>query len=191
MEIWKDIPGYEGLYMASNFGNVASLKKGFNVLKQGQNQRYKHVSLWRDKKQKCVDVHQIIAITFLNHKPNKQTMVIDHIDNDSHNNRLENLQIIDQRTNSNKEKALPCSGIRGVYWSKLVNKWQARMRVCGGKINILYHSEKEVCGLAYDYFFQFVEKLKHAHSPKEIRVLFKQEKIKYRNKIKELNVSIK
>lgn len=25
MEIWKDIPGYEGLYQVSNYGNVKSL----------------------------------------------------------------------------------------------------------------------------------------------------------------------
>ena len=27
IEIWKDIPGYEGIYQASNFGNIKSLKR--------------------------------------------------------------------------------------------------------------------------------------------------------------------
>ena len=27
MEIWKDIPEYEGLYQASNLGNIKSLKR--------------------------------------------------------------------------------------------------------------------------------------------------------------------
>ena len=27
MEIWKDIPNYEGLYQVSNLGNVRSLKE--------------------------------------------------------------------------------------------------------------------------------------------------------------------
>ena len=28
-EIWKDIPGYEGLYQISNFGRVKSLKRPY------------------------------------------------------------------------------------------------------------------------------------------------------------------
>ena len=33
-EIWKDIPGYEGLYKVSNLGNVKSLER--IVLKNGK-----------------------------------------------------------------------------------------------------------------------------------------------------------
>lgn len=40
-EIWKDIPNYEGIYQASNFGRIKSLKRyGVSknrILKSGKN----------------------------------------------------------------------------------------------------------------------------------------------------------
>lgn len=49
-----------------------------------------------------LQVHQIIAIAFLNHVPNKFEKVVDHIDGNKKNNNIENLQIITQRENTIK-----------------------------------------------------------------------------------------
>ena len=77
-EVWKDIPGYEDIYQASNYGRIRSSegkttysrKHGVRhwksrVLKlKVDNQFSKRVSLWKDGKQKDFLVHRLVAATF-------------------------------------------------------------------------------------------------------------------------------
>jgi hypothetical protein len=130
IEIFKDIPGYEGLYQVSNFGNVKSLtKRIFNgvayfnskerILKPGlDGAGYKQVSLYIDKKPKTINIHKLVAITFLNHVPDKSKIVVDHIDENKLNNRLENLQIITVRENGSKDKLKNKGFPVGISWHK-------------------------------------------------------------------------
>ena len=91
-EIWKDVIGYEGLYQVSNLGNVKSLR--FNkekILKQRIGTKgYFAVCLRKDKIVKTKEVHQLIAIAFLNHKPCGYKLVINHIDFNQKNNNILN-----------------------------------------------------------------------------------------------------
>ena len=75
-EIWKDIPGYEGFYQASNLGRIKSLlfynnrykkySKREKVLKTTtQKTGYLMLTLCKDKKKSNLLVHRIIAKTFL------------------------------------------------------------------------------------------------------------------------------
>lgn len=82
-EIWKEIPGYEGLYKCSNLGVIQSIKRkckgGNNVRTVPQkNLKYRttesgyfRVALTKGKKVKDYFVHRIVAITFLNNPNNK------------------------------------------------------------------------------------------------------------------------
>ena len=67
-ESWKDIPGYEGLYEASDFGRIRNMRTGL-VLQAYKRKRsgcvYLSVTLYRDGKKKEVDVHRLVALTFL------------------------------------------------------------------------------------------------------------------------------
>lgn len=45
MEIWKDVPGYIGLYKVSNYGRVKSVKKQLVLKICGSGNRYKTVAL--------------------------------------------------------------------------------------------------------------------------------------------------
>lgn len=67
----------------------------------------------------------LMAMTFLGHKP-KKGLVIDHIDNDKSNDKLENLQIITHRENSTKERK-PKSGYHNIYKTKKENKWRVEI----------------------------------------------------------------
>ena len=68
-EIWKDIPGYEGLYQVSNFGRVKSFKnKTEKILKLSICSHGYYVITIRTYKK--IRVHQLVAMAFLNHKPN-------------------------------------------------------------------------------------------------------------------------
>ena len=147
MEIWKEIKGYES-YEVSNLGRVKSLArivttaKGSRVLKEKilkpastgfKKLKTKHLGVFLTKngKAKTKKVHQLVAIAFLNHKPNGHKLVVDHIDNNSLNNELGNLQIITNRENTSKDKKNGASKFIGVSWNKSAKKWQSSISING------------------------------------------------------------
>lgn len=117
-EIWKDVPGYKGYYQVSNYGNVMSMtriieysdgrlcKYYSKLKKQTLNSRgYYSVFLYGKYGHKNILVHQLVAMAFLGYIRNgKQDIVVDHIDNDKLNNKLDNLQLITNRQNLSKDK---------------------------------------------------------------------------------------
>jgi len=140
MEIWKDVKGYEGLYQVSNLGNVKSLdryvngnwgdiklRKGKMLSKHINNSGYYTVTLSSNGKQNLFLVHQLMAISFLNHTPNGKKIVVDHIDNDKKNNHLSNLQVITARKNLSKDTRKTSSVFTGVF--KKGKKWQSAIRI--------------------------------------------------------------
>lgn len=161
-EIFKDIPDYEGLYQVSNLGNVKSLEgkvfrrngifhftKKEKILKKSiAIDGYYVVNLSKDFKNKTFKIHQLVAITFLNHKPCGFKIVVDHINNNKLDNRLENLQLISNRENSSKE-ARGKSKYTGVCWDKSKNKWKSAIRINGKTINLGVFKDEYDAHLAY------------------------------------------
>ena len=101
-EIWKDIPNYEGLYQASNLGNIKSLnynKKGIskNLKQQFYFNKYKAVTLFKNKKKKVFLVHRLIALTFITNNENKP--FVNHLDGNKLNNKAENLEWVTNSEN--------------------------------------------------------------------------------------------
>lgn len=88
-EIWKDIPGYEGLYQVSDFGRIKSLIHNI-ILKPIQVHGYSKVGLYKDKKSIQLFIHRIVALTFLINKENKSQ--VNHKDGIKTNNNLTNLE---------------------------------------------------------------------------------------------------
>ncbi len=138
-EIWKDVPGYEGLYQSSNLGRIKSLgndkSKKEKILKQYLKRGYYRLILWNNKRIKSYYVHQVIAITFLNHVPNGNNIVVDHINNDKNDNRLINLQLIHNSLNIKKKiivkKANCTSKYLGVNWNGKDKRWMSRISING------------------------------------------------------------
>ena len=104
-EIWKDIPNYEGIYQASNLGNIRTVegKTTYSVrhgkrhwksrILKGRGNHYKtgrKVSLWKDNKCKDWLVARLVAITFLGEP--KEKLTVNHIDGNRMNNRIDNLE---------------------------------------------------------------------------------------------------
>lgn len=146
-EIWKDIPQYEGLYQVSNLGNVKSLSRDINnrygvyiskekLLKPYIKNNYVVFFLSKNKKHKQKSLHQLIAMAFLNHTPNGNKIVVDHINNNQLDNRIENLQIITQRENSSKDVKNKTSKYTGVSWDKNRKKWTCKIKINGKTINL-------------------------------------------------------
>ena len=149
-EEWKDIPGYEGLYQVSSFGNVKSLPKfhdnnfsGYitkeKILKPSiEGSGYYFVNLYKNKKRKIHKLHQLVAIVFHNHKPNGYELVVNHIDNNKLNNHKDNINLIPQRENCQIHKTDV-----GIYKSKRANSWVSRIRVNKKQIHLGYYKDKE------------------------------------------------
>ena len=142
-EIWKDIKGYEGLYQVSNLGRVKCLPKEWitgkgttrshkgKIKRLGIRNGYYQTSLSKNGIKKCFQVHQLVAIAFLNHTPCGHELVVDHIDDNKQNNRVDNLQIVTQRFNSHKTQGKYSSKYKGVHWNKKISKWVSKITING------------------------------------------------------------
>jgi hypothetical protein len=138
MENFKPIPNYEGIYEVSNLGNVKSLKYGKEkILKPAvSSSGYFQVVLSSDNKPNYFRIHKLVAMAFLGHIPNgTQEIVVDHINNDKKDNRVENLQLIHQRENSSKDR-IGSSKYTGASWHKGHKKWISQIYV-NGKLEYL------------------------------------------------------
>ena len=111
VEIWKDIPGFEGLYQASNRGNIKSLDKyvGYKdtgtALRKGKilspkvtNTGYLEVVLMKNNVRCCRRVHRLVAITFIPNSFNYPC--INHINEVKTDNRIENLEWCNSKQNN-------------------------------------------------------------------------------------------
>lgn len=108
MELWKDIPSYEGLYQASNMGNIRTCadKTTYTkyhgarhwqqrVLKQKLAKRKggkldARVSLWKNGREQTWLVARLIGLTWC--EGFSTGMTINHINGNTLDNRAENLE---------------------------------------------------------------------------------------------------
>lgn len=89
MEIWKDVPGYEGLYRVSDQGRVYSVRNEI-VLKPVNSVGYCVVTLSDHGKAKLAKVHRLVAMAFIPNPENKPT--VNHINEIKTDNRACNLE---------------------------------------------------------------------------------------------------
>lgn len=154
MEIWKNIKDFPN-YRVSNYGDIKSLERKVDngycirtvkekILKKTLNHRgYYYVTLYNDFGYKRFPVHKLVAIGFLNHTPCGMIEVVDHINNNPKDNRVENLQIITQRENSSKDKKGYTSRYVGVGWSNYHKKWRARIQLNGIDKHLGWYGSEE------------------------------------------------
>jgi len=128
IEEFRDVEGYKGLYQVSNLGRVKNIKD--KILKGcDAGKGYLKVNLSKEGKSKNVYIHQLVAIAFLNHTPNGNKVIVDHVNNNRSNNRLENLQLITHRLNLAKDRRNKTSKFTGVSWNTKEGLWVSRICV--------------------------------------------------------------
>mgnify|MGYP006268521457 CR=1 FL=1 len=131
-EIYKDIPGYEGLYQVSNFGNVISFINNhgnlYKIPKQKKiginNYGYFYTNLSKNKKHRPWPIHQLVAMAFLGHQPNGYEKVVNHIDRNKLNNNVDNIELVTARYNTTEYKKDV-----GVHWDKQMKKWRSAIYI--------------------------------------------------------------
>jgi hypothetical protein len=161
-EKWKDVLGYKGLYQVSDLGNIKSLSrtvlkngkypfvyKGRMLIKVIDNNGYYIVSLYKNGKQKTSKIHQLVTESFLNHITCGYALVVNHINFIKTDNRVDNLEIVTQRQNSNLKHIKSSSKYVGVSWDKKLQKWSSYITIKKNRL-ALGHFTTEL--EAYQYY---------------------------------------
>lgn len=98
IEVWKDVPNFEGLYQVSNTGKVKSFVKSNKYPNQPihllnptiNNGGYAQVTFYSDCKRSKFSVHRLVAELFI---PNPDNLpCINHKDENKLNNSVDNLE---------------------------------------------------------------------------------------------------
>lgn len=116
-EIWKDVVGYEGYYQVSNIGRVRSCdriyvshytdgrgnvtvnRKGKIMRQQKNVEGYYRVQLSKNDVRDFIGVHRLVAMAFVSNPNPKKFNMVNHIDGNTGNNHVNNLEWIDNRGN--------------------------------------------------------------------------------------------
>ena len=129
IEEWRIVEGYEGLYEVSSYGRVRSVDRYDNrncfrkgkVLSPAKDKNgYLKVILNCNGKCKTINIHRLVAQTFIQN-PNNLTEV-NHKDEDKTNNSVDNLEWCDRKYNLNYGTARIRSrdtNIKNGYWTGL------------------------------------------------------------------------
>jgi hypothetical protein len=102
-EVWKDIKGYEGMYKVSSLGNVFSIKRNIMLKPRLKIYGYYDVALCKNCKYKHIRIHKLVATNFI---PNPNNFSdVHHKDEDKKNNKVTNLEWIDEGKHNKLHKA--------------------------------------------------------------------------------------
>lgn len=153
-EIWKDVVGYEGLYVVSNLGVIKSTAKTvkFRGSVRGYPERYMKytmhkkgyltVGLCKNGKPTLYKVHRIVALSFIPN-PNNNPMV-NHKDGDKTNNRVANLEWATSRENT-------IHGWNNGLCKPFVGQNHGMAKLTNGQVLEIYKSEEKSTVLAKKY----------------------------------------
>lgn len=167
-EIWKDVVGYEGIYLVSNKGRVYSIERKTNngttvkprILKQFVDRGYCLVTLSKNRKRRIRSekVHRLVAMAFIDNPTNKP--FVNHINNNGTDNRVENLEWVTNDENMLHAKRL------GVFKDKCL-----RGEECHNSIN----TKEDIIKIRKEY-----NEMPKPHPKGFQRMLAKKYKIDYR-----------
>lgn len=110
-ELWKDVVGYEGYYQVNNLGEVRGVERFVKHVSGGLKKvrsrvLYRHpdrkgyirVLLAKEGKNKCCQVHRLVALAFIPNPNNKPC--INHINLQTNDNNVVNLEWVTNRENT-------------------------------------------------------------------------------------------
>lgn len=171
-EEWKDIEGFEGLYMVSNFGRIRSLKTKKNkgglkspCLNRKRGNRY-YIQLVKDKKIYHFSVHRLVAMAFVEgYQPGLE---VNHKDENPQNNHADNLEWCTSKYNANygtrndrvtkkNSKPIVQMTIEGVPIATYPSVNEAA-RQTGYNLSALNNCCRGIKETAYGYMWRYMEK---------------------------------
>ena len=180
-EIWKPVKDYNNLYWVSNKGRVHNNKK---IMKfYSINSGYLCIDFTVNNIKTKFLVHRLVATTFLEN--NENLPEVNHIDENKHNNSVENLQWCTRKHNINysiatgaydaifttknslgkKHLPNPKSKYHNVGYDKTRNKWTATIRSNGKNLERKRFSTEVEAALHVNYL---IDKYGFTDRPKNI-----------------------
>jgi len=126
-EIFKTIPNYPD-YQVSNLGRVKSLKQGKEkILKHRIVSGYPYVTLFK-KGRNHFHVHRLVMMTFVD---TSNGMIVNHKDSNKLNNRLDNLEYVTYRQNSQHGYSRKNTQSKYIGVTFHLKKWRAQIYTKG------------------------------------------------------------
>lgn len=157
-EKWKDILGYENIYLVSDLGRVMSRdrldalgrKRGGRILKpRASGDGYKCVSLYLHGTCSTIYIHRMVLSAFIG----PSELHCDHLNGDRSDNRLSNLEYVTARENVTRgglsaKNPNRIGLLTGVHVEG--KKFSARIKVRGKSHYLGMFDTMEEAGLAYE-----------------------------------------
>ena len=142
METYKIIKGFE-TYSVSDLGNVKNNKTGRIMKTRFHTEGYIIVDIRVNNQRYTKRVHSLMAIAFITNPDGK--LCVDHIDNCKTNNSITNLRWATSSQNNQNKSMMSnnTSGVKGVIWNKISNKWRAIITIDGIKVHLGYFKNLE------------------------------------------------
>jgi hypothetical protein len=141
LEIWKDVFGYESFYSVSNLGRLYSKYKSKII--NGYKDDYGYIVITPPAlggKRQSIGIHSLVARTFLDNNYIQKKLICDHIDENKHNNKLSNLQLLTHSLNhlksctvTGKAKTIGLYKLKDYDRKKL---WHCRIAINGKTISL-------------------------------------------------------
>jgi hypothetical protein len=167
-EVWKEIQGFDLPYRISNTGKVINQKGKLMV--SLKNADIYLVTLRKDKKQRRVTIHRLVAHYFLGVDLNDSTLVVKHKDGNVLNNCVDNLEVSTRLNQKNKrQEKLNPSGVKNISWYPQLGKWKVSYRIRRKKQEFFKHigyfnlleDAKNVHELWFGSFKKIIPKVKY------------------------------
>lgn len=166
LEEFRNIPFTLNL-QASNLGRIKNLnfkntgrQKIIKPIESTKRGNYLNVNLKYKGKYTQKGIHQLVAMAFLNHVPNKFDVVVDHKNNNTKDNKLNNLQLLSNRDNIRKHTRETSSKYAGVFFDKWASKYRAVIRINNVLHYLGSHDTEEEAYIEYEKALYDWENLK-------------------------------
>lgn len=162
-EIWKDIKGFEGEYKISNYGNVKSVERFIfymnpspttkrireKILRVSKMEGYLFVTI----KKNILPIHILVWDHFGNSRRKGRKIVVDHIDENKSNSRIDNLQLLTHQQNILKHYSITRGKYPGV--SKKRSRWAAYAKHEDKNKKTKYIGTYDTPELAYEAYLSY------------------------------------
>lgn len=140
-------------YAISNYGQVLNIMTQKYLKPCINTSGYLYVKLFANNtKRKNHSIHRLISIYFIDNPRNY--LVVDHINGNRLDNRIENLRWVSHQINSRNSRKNPNSYslFKGVIYLKKYNRWRSRIMVNRKNYHLGYYATELEAGKAYNNY---------------------------------------